>query len=128
MSIPKDLRYTTDHEWIRVSDDGSTCKVGITHFAQSELGDIVYLEIDALDEDVAKDDPFGTIEAVKTVSELFMPLSGHVDEFNEVLDDNPELVNTDPYGEGWIISIQISDPAQVEELLDAEAYAKIVAT
>jgi len=127
MSIPEDLRYTSDHEWISVSDDQSTCRVGITHFAQSELGDIVYLEIDALDEETAKDEPFGTVEAVKTVSELFMPLSGRVTEFNENLEDNPELVNSDPYGEGWIISIQISDQAQIADLLDAEAYAKIVA-
>ncbi len=127
MSIPEDLLYTTDHEWIRVSEDRSTCKVGITQFAQSELGDIVYLEIDALDEDVAKDDPFGTVEAVKTVSELFMPLSGHVSEFNENLDDSPELVNSDPYGKGWIISINLSDPGEISELLNAETYAKIIA-
>jgi glycine cleavage system H protein len=126
MSIPADLRYTKDHEWVRVSDDGTSCTIGITHFAQSELGDIVYLEIDELDNDVNKDDVFGTIEAVKTVSELFMPLSGTVSEFNEELEDSPELVNNDPYGEGWIVKIAISAPDEISELLDADAYAAVV--
>ncbi len=126
MSIPADLSYTKDHEWLRISDDGTIATVGITHFAQSELGDIVYLEIDELDNDVDKDEVFGTVEAVKTVSELLMPVSGVVTEFNEGLEDNPELVNTDPYGEGWIVKITMSNPAEVSELLNAETYAAVV--
>lgn len=125
MSIPDDLHYSKDHEWVRVSEDGSTCTVGITNFAQSELGDIVYLEIDALHSNVPKDEVFGTIEAVKTVSELFMPVSGRVSEFNEEIDNNPELVNDDPYGNGWIIKIEMSDKSEILELLNAAAYAEI---
>ena len=125
MSIPDDLRYTKDHEWVRISDDGTTCTVGITHFAQSELGDIVYLEIDELGNDVDQDDVFGTVEAVKTVSELFMPVSGNVTEFNEDLEDSPELVNNDPYGDGWIVKVTMSDPSEVDGLLDAAGYAAV---
>ena len=125
MSIPDNLRYTKDHEWVRISDDGTTCTVGITHFAQSELGDIVYLEIDELGNDVDQDDVFGTVEAVKTVSELFMPVSGNVTEFNEDLEDSPELVNNDPYGDGWIVKVTMSDPSEVDGLLDAAGYAAV---
>jgi glycine cleavage system H protein len=126
MSIPADLHYTKDHEWVRVSEDGTTCTIGITHFAQSELGDIVYLEIDELDNDVDKDGVFGTVEAVKTVSELFMPVSGTVSEFNENLEDSPELVNDDPYGEGWIVKVTMSEPDQVTGLLTADDYADVI--
>lgn len=124
MNIPADLKYTKDHEWVRI--DGDQAIVGITDFAQGELGDIVYVDIDTLDEDVEKDDVFGSVEAVKTVSDLFMPLTGKVIEFNEKLEEDPELVNTDPYGEGWMIKINISDPSQINTLLDAAAYQELV--
>jgi len=126
MEFPADCYYTKDHEWLRLSDDGRTATVGITDFAQQELGDIVYIEIDALGSEVAKDGVFGTVEAVKTVSELFMPVSGHIDEANEALDANPEAVNDDPYGEGWMIRITLSDPSEVDALLSAEDYAAMV--
>lgn len=125
MNFPADLRYTKDHEWVRVSDDGSTATVGITDFAQSELGDIVYVDIDTVGDDVARDEVFGTVEAVKTVSELFMPLSGTVSEMNEALEGSPEAVNDDPYGEGWMIRIAISDASELDDLLTAEAYAEM---
>lgn len=125
MNFPADLRYTKDHEWVRVSDDGSTATVGITDFAQSELGDIVYVDIDTVGDDVARDEVFGTVEAVKTVSELFMPLSGTVSEMNEALEGTPEAVNDDPYGEGWMIRIAISDASELDDLLTAEAYAEM---
>ena len=124
MNIPADLQYTKDHEWVKV--DGDTATVGITDFAQSELGDIVYVDIEKLDEEVERDEVFGTVEAVKTVSDLFMPLSGEVVEFNEVLEDDPELVNKDPYGEGWMIKISIKDASEVDGLLSAEAYKELV--
>jgi glycine cleavage system H protein len=124
MNIPAELKYTKDHEWILIEGDVAT--VGITHFAQSELGDIVYVDVDTLDEEVAKDDVFGSVEAVKTVSDLFMPLSGEVIEFNDGLEDAPELVNSDAYGEGWMIKIKISDESELEGLLDAEGYKKII--
>jgi glycine cleavage system H protein len=124
MNIPADLKYTKDHEWVRI--DGDQAIVGITDFAQGELGDIVYVDIDTLDEDVEKDDVFGSVEAVKTVSDLFMPLTGKVIEFNEKLEEDPELVNTDPYGEGWMIKINISDPSEINTLLDAAAYQELV--
>ncbi|WP_196895069.1 glycine cleavage system protein GcvH [Aureivirga marina] len=124
MNIPADLKYTKDHEWIKV--EGDVAIVGITDHAQSELGDIVYVDVDTLDEDVDKDDTFGSVEAVKTVSDLFMPLSGEVIEFNEALEDEPELVNKDPYGEGWMIKIKMSDTSQIEDLLDADAYKEII--
>jgi glycine cleavage system H protein len=120
MSIPAELQYTAEHEWIKI--DGDIATVGITHFAQGELGDIVYVDVDTLDDTVDKDEVFGSVEAVKTVSDLFMPLSGEVIEFNEKLEDDPELVNTDPYGEGWMIKIQISDTSEIDDLLDAVAY------
>ena len=126
MEYPDNLKYTKDHEWLRVEDDGETATVGITEFAQSELGDIVFLEIDTLNEDLSKDDVFGTVEAVKTVSELFMPVSGTVIAFNEELEDSPELVNDDPYGDGWLIRLKMSDSDELGGLLDASAYRDMV--
>ncbi len=124
MNIPSELKYTKDHEWIKIEDTIAT--VGITDFAQSELGDIVYVDVDTLDETVEKDEVFGSVEAVKTVSDLFMPLTGEIIEFNEGLEDTPENVNTDPYGEGWMIKIKISDASQIDNLLDPDAYKEIV--
>ena len=124
MNIPAELKYTKDHEWIQI--EGNIATVGITDFAQGELGDIVYVDVDTLDDTVEEGDVFGSVEAVKTVSDLFMPLSGEVIEFNETLEDEPELVNTDPYGKGWMIKIEISDNTQIENLLNAEAYQKLV--
>ena len=124
MNIPADLKYTKDHEWVKI--DGDVATIGITDFAQSELGDIVYVDVDTLDEKVEKEDVFGSVEAVKTVSDLVMPLSGEVTEFNEGLEDEPEKVNSDPYGDGWMVKITISDASQIETLLDAEAYKKII--
>lgn len=125
MEFPSDLYYTQDHEWLRYNQETETCMVGITEFAQSELGDIVFVEIDELDNDLAKDDPFGTVEAVKTVAELFMPVSGTVQEMNESLEDSPELLNNDPYGEGWIIKIKLSDPSEISQLLSVDEYAAV---
>lgn len=125
MNIPSELKYTKDHEWIKIEENIAT--VGITDFAQGELGDIVYVDVDTLDDTVAEGEVFGSVEAVKTVSDLFMPLTGEVIEFNETLEDEPELVNTDPYDKGWMIKIDISDSSQIENLLDAEAYKKIIA-
>ena len=122
MNFPENLKYTKDHEWILI--DGDTAIVGISDFAQRELGDIVYVEVDTEGEELDRDEVFGTVEAVKTVSDLFMPIAGEVLEFNEALEDEPELINKDPYGEGWIIKIKISNPDEVNELLDAEAYKK----
>ncbi len=124
MNIPSELKYTKDHEWIKI--DGDTATVGITDFAQSELGDIVYVDVDTLDDTVEKDEVFGSVEAVKTVSDLFMPITGEVIEFNEALEDSPESVNSDPYGEGWMIKVKIDDPSQIDGLLDAEAYKELV--
>lgn len=124
MNIPSDLKYTKDHEWIRI--DGDTATVGITDFAQGELGDIVYVDVDTLDDEVDKEEVFGSVEAVKTVSDLFMPLTGEVIEFNEALEDDPELVNKDPYGEGWMIKIAIANGDEIEELLDADAYQSLI--
>lgn len=124
MNIPEDLKYTKDHEWVRV--DGEIVTVGITSFATGELGDIVYIESDVIDEELEEGEPFGSIEAVKTVSEMFMPVSGAVVEFNESLEDAPESVNKDPYGEGWIIKIKMSDPSQLENLLDVKAYKELI--
>lgn len=125
MNIPKDLKYTKDHEWIKV--DGDIATIGITDFAQGELGDIVYVEVDTIDETLEKEEVFGTVEAVKTVSDLFMPISGEVIEFNESLESNPEKVNEDPYGEGWMIKIKIADPSELEDLLSAEDYGSSIA-
>jgi glycine cleavage system H protein len=124
MKIPEELHYTKDHEWIKI--EGDEAVVGITDFAQGELGDIVYVEVESLDETLAAEAVFGTVEAVKTVSDLFMPLSGEVIAFNEDLEDTPELVNEDPYGKGWMIKIKLSDPAELENLLDAQAYSSLV--
>tara|TARA_B110001469_G_scaffold124365_1_gene137867 strand:- start:10530 stop:10910 length:381 start_codon:yes stop_codon:yes gene_type:complete len=125
MNIPSELKYTKDHEWIKI--EGNIATVGVTDFAQGELGDIVYVDVDTLDDTVEEGDVFGSVEAVKTVSDLFMPLSGEVSEFNEALEDAPELVNADPYGEGWMIKITISDDSQIEALLDAAAYKTLIA-
>tara|TARA_S200000501_G_scaffold90532_1_gene83728 strand:+ start:396 stop:770 length:375 start_codon:yes stop_codon:yes gene_type:complete len=119
----KELKYTKDHEWIRV--DAEHAYIGITDFAQGELGDIVYVEIETLEESVDMGNVFGTIEAVKTVSDLFMPVNGVIIEVNEKLESEPELVNNDPYGEGWMVKIKLNDPAQVNDLLDLAAYEKI---
>ncbi|WP_299522188.1 glycine cleavage system protein GcvH [uncultured Lutibacter sp.] len=124
MNIPAELKYTKDHEWIKI--EGNTATIGVTHFAQSELGDIVYVDVDTLDETLEKDEVFGSVEAVKTVSDLLMPLSGEVTAFNEALEDEPEKVNSDPYGEGWMIKISISDPSQIEELLSADDYKELI--
>ena len=125
MNIPAELKYAKDHEWVKI--EGDTATVGITDFAQGELGDIVYVDVDTLDDNVEEGEVFGSVEAVKTVSDLFMPLSGEVIEFNEDLEDDPELVNTDPYGKGWMIKIAISDDSQIDSLLDAAAYQSLIA-
>ena len=125
MNIPSNLKYTKDHEWIRV--EGEFAFIGVTDFAQGELGDIVYLEIETVGETLAKEEVFGTIEAVKTVSDLFMPVSGEILEMNDVLNDAAELVNTDPYEKGWLIRIKISDATELEELLSAEQYKELIA-
>ena len=124
MKIPKDLRYTNDHEWVRIEGDVAT--VGITDFAQGELGDIVYVEVETVDETLDREEVFGTVEAVKTVSDLFAPLSGEIIEFNESLEDEPEKVNSDPYGEGWMVKIRFSDASQIDDLLSAEEYTEVV--
>jgi len=124
MNIPSDLKYTKDHEWVKI--EGDTAIVWITDFAQGELGDIVYVDVDTLDDTVEKDEVFGSVEAVKTVSDLFMPLSGEVIEFNEELEDEPELVNKDPYGKGWMIKLTISDDSQIADLLDAQTYQDLI--
>ena len=120
MNVPKELKYTKDHEWLSL--DGEVATVGVTDFAQSELGDIVYVEVETLDETLDKEEVFGTVEAVKTVSDLFMPISGEVIEFNEKLETNPEVVNEDPYGEGWMIKIRVSDENELNELLSSDEY------
>ena len=124
MSIPADLKYTQDHEWVRV--DGDVVTVGITDFAQGELGDIVFVEIETEGEELDKGETFGTVEAVKTVSDLFMPVGGEITKFNEALADDPELVNKDPYGEGWMIKVKVADTAELDELMDAGAYKAMV--
>ena len=124
MNIPNDLRYTKEHEWVRLEGDIAT--IGITDYAQGELGDIVFIEVDTVDETVAADEVFGTIEAVKTVSDMFAPLAGEVIEFNEALEDAPESVNSDPYGEGWIIKMRVENPDDMAGLLSHEAYAELV--
>ncbi|WP_278034808.1 glycine cleavage system protein GcvH [Flavobacterium nitratireducens] len=124
MSIPANLKYTKDHEWVSIEGDVAT--VGITHFAQKELGDIVYVEVETLDQTLDKDEVFGTVEAVKTVSDLFLPLSGEIIEFNTGLEDAPELVNSDPYGDGWMIKVKISDASEIDSLLSSEAYQELI--
>ncbi len=124
MNTPDTLHYTKDHEWISIEDGIAT--VGVTDFAQSELGDIVYVEVETLDEQIGISEVFGTVEAVKTVSDLFMPLSGTIIELNESLEDEPEMVNEDPYGKGWMIKIKLDNPAEASELLDAAAYKELI--
>ncbi len=124
MNVPAELKYTKDHEWIKIEGDIAT--VGITDFAQGELGDIVYVEVETLDETLEADAVFGTVEAVKTVSDLFMPIAGEVIAFNETLEDTPEKVNEDPYGAGWMIKVKLSDTSAIENLLDATAYTSLV--
>ena len=124
MNVPSNLKYTKDHEWISI--DGDVATVGVTDFAQGELGDIVYVEVETLDETLDKDEVFGTVEAVKTVSDLFLPLSGEVVEFNDSLESEPEKVNSDPYGEGWMVKIKISNPDEIADLLDDAAYKEIM--
>ena len=123
MSIPQHLRYTKDHEWISV--DGNIATVGITHYAQDQLGDIVFVDIDTVGRTLAAEAVFGSVEAVKTVSDLFLPVSGTILEKNTAIDASPEIVNTDPYGEGWMIRVEMSDPAQFDGLMDAEAYRQL---
>jgi glycine cleavage system H protein len=125
MNLPSNLKYTKDHEWVSV--DGDIATVGITDFAQGELGDIVYVEVETLDESLDKDEVFGTVEAVKTVSDLFMPLSGEIIAFNDELESEPESVNSDAYGKGWMIKIKISNPEELDTLLDDAAYKAIIA-
>ncbi|WP_223551435.1 MULTISPECIES: glycine cleavage system protein GcvH [Aestuariivivens] len=124
MNIPSELKYTKDHEWIKIEGDIAT--IGITDFAQSELGDIVYVEVETVDETLEAEEIFGTVEAVKTVSDLFLPLSGEIIEFNEALEDEPEKVNTDPYGDGWMIKVRCSDLSQAETLLSSDDYKALV--
>ena len=124
MNFPAELKYTKDHEWIKI--EGNTAIVGITEFAQRELGDIVYVDIPSVGKEVAKEETFGTVEAVKTVSDLFMPLTGTVTDINPALDSQPELVNTDPYGEGWMVKISVKDVSEIDGLLSAEAYQSLV--
>lgn len=124
MNIPSDLKYTKDHEWVKI--EGDTATIGITDFAQSELGDIVYVEVETVDETLDAEEIFGTVEAVKTVSDLFLPLSGEIIEFNESLEDEPEMVNSDPYGAGWMIKLKFSDASQVDNLLSADDYKALV--
>ena len=128
MNIPNDLKYTKDHEWIKIEGDIGT--VWITDFAQAELGEIVYVEVDTVGEELSKDEVFGTVEAVKTTSDLFVPMSGEILEFNQELDedegDNPGAINEDPYGKGWIVKIKLSDPGEADDLLDAKAYEELI--
>ena len=124
MNIPANLKYTKDHEWVSVEGDIAT--VGITHFAQKELGDIVYVEVETLDQTLEKDEVFGTVEAVKTVSDLFLPLSGEIVEFNDALESTPEVVNSDPYGAGWMIKIKLSNLDEIESLLSSESYKELI--
>jgi len=124
MNIPKELKYTKDHEWVRV--DGDIATIGVTDFAQGELGDIVFVEIESVEETLDTEEVFGSVEAVKTVSDLFMPIAGEVLEFNEALESDPELVNSDPYGEGWMIKVKISNLSELENLLSDEAYSNLI--
>ena len=124
MNVPSNLKFTKDHEWIRV--EGDIAVIGITDFAQHELGDIVYVEIETVGESLGKEEVFGSVEAVKTVSDLFMPISGEILELNENLDGNPELVNTDPYNEGWMVKVKITDSTELDSLLDADGYKDLI--
>jgi glycine cleavage system H protein len=124
MNIPENLKYTKDHEWVSI--DGDIATVGITDFAQKELGDIVYVEVETLDQTLEKDEVFGTVEAVKTVSDLFLPLSGEIIEFNDALENTPESVNSDPYGAGWMIKIKIANEGEIDALLSSESYKELI--
>ncbi len=124
MNIPQELKYTKDHEWLKI--EGKIATIGITDFAQGELGDIVYVDVDTIDETLDKEEVFGSIEAVKTVSDLFMPITGEIIEFNEELEETPELVNTDPYGKGWIIKVNITNDSDIKDLLNANSYKELV--
>ncbi len=124
MNIPANLKYTKDHEWVSIEGDIAT--VGITHFAQKELGDIVYVEVETLDQTLEKDEVFGTVEAVKTVSDLFLPLSGEIIEFNDALESKPESVNLDPYGAGWMIKVKVSNMDEIDSLLSSESYKELI--
>ncbi len=124
MNIPSNLKYTKDHEWVSIQGDIAT--IGITEFAQKELGDIVYVEVETLDQTLSKDEVFGTVEAVKTVSDLFLPMDGEIIEFNDLLEANPEKVNTDPYGDGWMIKVKVKNPADFNELLSSENYQSLI--
>jgi|TARA_B100001094_G_scaffold130414_1_gene126249 glycine cleavage system H protein len=124
MEIKPELKYTKDHEWIKV--EGNVATIGITDYAQGELGDIVYVEIEALDEELQKEEIFGSVEAVKTVSDLFIPVSGKITHVNDSLEDNPELINEDPYDKGWIIKMEIQTPSELDELLDADSYQELI--
>ncbi len=125
MSIPEELKYTPDHEWVRTETDG-TATVGITDFAQSELGDIVFIDINTVGQTIAQGEIFGSVEAVKTVSDLFIPLTAEIVEVNQAVNDSPELVNDDPYGKGWMVKIKLADPAQMDALLSAGAYKELI--
>jgi glycine cleavage system H protein len=124
MNIPGELKYTKDHEWIRI--EGNSAYVGVTDFAQGELGDVVFVEIETVGETLKKEDVFGTIEAVKTVSDLFMPMSGEILEVNPLLEESPDVVNKDPYGKGWMVKIQLTDPSEANDLLSAEKYSALI--
>lgn len=124
MNVPENLKYSQDHEWIRV--EGDTAFVGITDYAQSNLGDIVFVEVETAGESIDKGEAFGNVEAVKAVEELYMPVGGEILEFNEALEDAPETVNTDPYGDGWMIKVKLADPAELDDLLDAGAYKELI--
>ena len=124
MEIKSELKYTKDHEWVKV--EGNLAIIGITDYAQGELGDIVYVEVEALGENLQKEEIFGSVEAVKTVSDLFLPVSGKITELNEDLEDNPELINEDPYGKGWIIKMEIEDSSELEELLNSDSYKELI--
>ncbi|WP_271423554.1 glycine cleavage system protein GcvH [Aequorivita sinensis] len=124
MNLPSELKYTKDHEWVKI--EGDVAIIGVTDFAQSELGDIVYVDIETVGDTLDKDEIFGSVEAVKTVSDLFLPLSGEIVEFNENLESEPEKVNTDPYGEGWMIKMKFSDASEIDNLLDADAYKEVI--
>jgi glycine cleavage system H protein len=124
MNIPQELKYTKDHEWVKI--DGDVATIGVTDFAQGELGDIVYVEVETVGETMEREEVFGTVEAVKTVSDLFLPIDGEILEFNETLEDSPEKVNSDPYGDGWMVKVKISDDSQLSNLLSAEEYKEII--
>jgi glycine cleavage system H protein len=124
MNVPAELKYTKDHEWVKI--EGNTVTIGITDFAQGELGDIVYVEVETEGETLAREEVFGTVEAVKTVSDLFMPVSGEVTEFNEAIESAPESVNNDPYGDGWMIKVELSDTSELDDLLSADQYKELI--